>query len=69
MFIGVVPHKGDLVPEPVVALRTRVGRGAGEQGSEHLGIMGEEVILEGKFTLAVAAGGTLNIYSGVLRDF
>ena len=64
-----MPHKGDFVPEPVGALWARVGRGAGEQGGEHLGIMGEEVILEGKFTLAVAAGGTLNIYSGVLRDF
>ena len=64
-----MPHKGDFVPEPVGALRAGVGRGAGEQRGEHLGIMGEEVILEGKFILAVAAGGTLNIYSGVLRDF
>ena len=34
-----VSHQGNLVPDRVVTLRTLVGRGAGEQGGEVIGIM------------------------------
>ena len=68
VFIGVVPHKGDFVPEPVGALWARVGRGAGEQGGEDIGVMCQEVMLEVRpGFLAVSAGGTLILHVGVLR--